>query len=124
MKLFLRAAVAAAAFVAAPAFAQSTCDALQLAIEAEIKDAALSSVLGIGDNSAPRATLRQLEIANNLSTIQANLTLMAQNKCPARTAPIIPAVYLSNALDCNIAIMKGEKNAPACDKSTWQPAKR
>jgi hypothetical protein len=121
MKSIYRAAVVAVAMCASTsAFAQSACDALQKAIESEIKEAALSSANGLGDNSAPRATMRQIEIANNLSIIQANIALMAQNKCPPRTAPINPGVYLSEALSCSLAILKSEKDPPACDKSTWK----
>lgn len=106
--------------LAGPAIAQtSPCDALNSTVEDQIKKAASTVADGITDNSAPRATMRELQIANSLSLIRINLDLMAQNKCPSRKIPVDPMIYLGEALDCELALRKGENDPVACKRESW-----
>lgn len=102
------------------ALAQPTCDVLSDAVELEIKKSAAVFAEGFTDDSAPRATLREMRIANSLSLAQINLNIMAQNKCPPRQQPVNPMDYLTDALSCELAQQKGEKDSPACDKGNWK----
>lgn len=109
------------AVLARPAFAQvSPCETLSAAVDDQIKKAASTFAEGITDNSAPRATMRELQIANSLSLVRINLDLMVQNKCPARKSPVDPMIYLSDALACEVALQKGDKEPAACKRDTWQ----
>ena len=109
------------ALLARPAFAQtSPCETLSAAVEDQIKKAASTFAEGITDNSAPRATMRELQIANSLSLARINLDLMVQNKCPPRKSPVDPMVYLNDALACELALQKGDKDPAACKRDTWQ----
>ena len=113
--------VGACLAVASPSvLAQAACADLSKAVEFQLKKAASSSAEGITDNSAPRATLRELRISNSLALVGMNLTLMAQNKCPPRQKPVNPMIYFGEALDCEIATQKGEKDSPRCKMDTWQ----
>ena len=105
--------------LSSPVLAQNTCSALNDAVELQLKIAAQSQAEGLGDNSAPRATLRELEISNSLALARMNLDLAALNKCPARTKPLNPSIYLSEALDCNIQMLRGNKDSPACKMQDW-----
>lgn len=103
-----------------PALAQSTCNALSETVESQLKKSALSWAEGIGDNSVPRATLREIEISNALAIARMNLDLMAYNKCPGRIKPVNPMIYMNEALDCNLQRLKEVKDAPACNMQDWK----
>lgn len=106
------------------AHAEPTCPDFDAAIDKLTKNIALSSAEGLVENSAPRQTNRELRINNQLQLININLSLMAQNKCAARKAPVNPMVYLSEALDCATAQLKGEQDSPACDMTKWKGTAR
>lgn len=74
----------------------------------------------IGDDSAPRATLRQLKINNAYSQGAQILTIMANRKCPLPENPMTPAYYFNDALTCATQRLTDVK-APACDYSKWVP---
>lgn len=103
---------------------QADCQAFETAIESGVKGVALILAEGIIDNSAPRQTYRSADINNKLQIINLNLLLEVQNKCPIRKTPIVPSIYLSEALDCNLAQVKGEKDSPACDMKNWKGIKK
>jgi hypothetical protein len=75
----------------------------------------------IADNSAPRATVREMENANDLSRASMIITLMQANKCALPDhAPSLKR-YLSAALTCATERLKSGPEAPACKMETWQP---
>jgi hypothetical protein len=75
----------------------------------------------LGDNSAPRATLREMEDANGLAQAQIILTLMQANRCPLPDhAPSLKR-YVSAALACSTARLKSSSEAPECKMESWQP---
>jgi|ERR1051325_5355878 hypothetical protein len=104
--------------ISSPAYA-ADCKSFTENIEHALKLIALDDVGGMGDNSVPRATLVELKTANNLARIQINLQLMQASGCPLPKEPIAPSDYLSDALDCSMAELKGVTNPPACDLSKW-----
>lgn len=97
------------------------CKTFQEAIENSLKLIAVSKAESIGDNSAPRATLRALEIANELTLVTANLTLMSNQRCPLPAEPIRTGKYLLNALKCSTERLKGVADSPLCDFAKWAP---
>lgn len=118
-----------AAFIAASAFslsvrAQSNCQDFETAIDGDTKGIALIMAEGLGDNSAPRQTNRNLDINSKFQLININLQLQIQNKCPVRKTSINPMVYIGEALDCNLARLKGEKDSPTCDTRNWKGLKK
>lgn len=117
VKIFLALAIAS---VSSSAIAQNTCTELAKAIEHQLKKSASNYADGITDNSAPRATLRELRTSNSLALARINIELMAQNKCPPRKDPVDPMIYLSEALDCEIATQKGESNSDKCKLDGWR----
>lgn len=107
-------------FLASSAMAQNTCTALADAVEWQLKNAAQNRVEGIGDNSAPRAALREAKTANSLALIQLNLQLMVINKCPARTKPLDPNFYFGDAAECSTQLLRGNKDTAACNLKDWK----
>jgi len=95
------------------------CKSFSDTIEHSLKLIAMADTRGIGDNSAPRATLDELRINNNLARIQINLELMKASGCALPKDPIRQSDYMSNALDCSLAELKGNSKAPECDLTKW-----
>ena len=99
----------------------STCEALSADWKRFEMNMADRFADGIGDNSAPRATLRAIEEGNDMLKANMTLQLMRENKCTLpKTAPSGNA-YLSNALDCSTQRLKvGIEAAKAvCDRANW-----
>ena len=84
----------------------------------------LSSIFveGIGDDSAPRETSRQLRALNvrmeQLIVIQQMQSIGC--KLPEQISSI--SHYLSPALDCGNARLRGNSESPKCDRDTWVSA--
>lgn len=103
---------------AAPAGA---CAKLMSVYDGASKDLAANNAASIGDNSAPRATLRAVEDANTLTEARIALDLMRDNRCPLPKTTPSYIWYLSAALTCSTDRLKaGAGQSPAsCDRSTW-----
>jgi len=102
------------------AFAEVNCQQIQDWIEFKIKVAALINAEGIGDNSIPRLTLKEMKLNNELQIISMNLALLSQNNCPARATLINPGVYMLAAMHCTTARMTGRDEKSACDVDSWK----
>lgn len=105
----------------APAAPSSACIALAAdwtRIEQNLAD---NLARGLGDNSAPRATLRAMEDGNELAAAAITLDLMRDNRCPLPRRAPQSATYLGSALECATARLRigSGDNPPACDRSTW-----
>jgi hypothetical protein len=75
----------------------------------------------ISDNSAPRATLREMQDANGLAKAQIIVTLLQANKCALPDyAPSIKR-YVSAALTCSTDRLQAGSDAPSCKMDNWQP---
>jgi hypothetical protein len=87
------------------------------------KELAMTYAEGVGDNSAPRATMREARNGNVLEKARLTVELMRGNSCRIPTEPPSLARYLSPALACQTALLgaQGGNLPPACDMSTWQP---
>gem|GEM_PF-5080138 len=74
---------------------------------------------GIGDNSAPRASLRAQEDANSLSRAALTLELMKANQCqlPKRAPSAI--TYLTLALNCATARRTKGADTEECKTANW-----
>ncbi|HYJ31325.1 MAG TPA: hypothetical protein VEW25_13420 [Allosphingosinicella sp.] len=82
----------------------------------------------VGDNSAPRATLREMENANDLTIATMTLQLMRDNRCTMPARAPVAAAYMSAALSCATARLRsparaaGEAGPPDCNRDTWTRA--
>ena len=109
---------------ATPALAQSPCGSLALSWDQNMKEMALSKADSFGERSVPRAALRQAEIGNQLLKQQMNLTLMIQHKCPLPVDAIDDgSAYLTDALQCSTAMIKGERDSPSYKFENWKSTK-
>jgi hypothetical protein len=78
------------------------------------------NVAEISDNSAPRATLRAMEEANDLARAGMILQFMKDNRCTGLpSSPPSYLTYLLGALNCSTARLKGTRDAPECNYETW-----
>lgn len=110
---------AAITMLPACAMAAPPCDGFEKAIEESLKEIAWVTASGVGDDSAPRETLRSMRIANELALIRLHLDLAARNQCPARRAPINEHKYLGQAAECRTEQLRGVKDPPVCKRETW-----
>lgn len=121
--LALTSALPATAQTATPAAAAklSTCDALAADWKRFDMNMADRFADSVGDNSAPRATLRAIEEGNDL--LKANMTLqfMRDNKCSLPKSAPSGSAYISAALECSTQRLKvGFEAAKAvCDRANW-----
>lgn len=125
-------AIMALCMTASPALAQTkpatptppagACAQLMNEYDGASKDLAANYASSVGDNSAPRATLRAMEDANTLTAARIALDLMRDNRCPL--PKIVPNYiwYLNDALTCTTDRMKaGAGQSPAsCDRANWK----
>ncbi|MEA1674105.1 hypothetical protein [Nitrospirillum sp. BR 11163] len=105
--------------VAAPP--TEVCQKFMSVIDGKMRLAAYVAASAAGDNSTARATTAYTLAQNHITVAQINLTAALSLGCPAPTRPITDAAYQTQALNCHIAIMQGEKNPAACRIDTWQP---
>lgn len=101
------------------------CEQLLTSIEMGKKQQALSWAQGVGDNSAPRATLRAMETVAVLERANFNLKLLELNRCRTLPAPMTEGLgeYAGQALACSTEIVKGNNSSPTCVLASWQPGK-
>ena len=78
----------------------------------------------IGDNSAPRATLRALEQSNDLALAAMTLQFMRDNRCQLPKRAPSAATYFGAALACSTARLKqsGTETPAECDRDKWTAA--
>lgn len=121
--------------VGVPAYAQAksgvatatapagTCGTLMRQYDGASMDLAANFASSVGDNSAPRATLRQMEDANSLATAKIALDLIRDTRCPTPKSAPSMAPYISQALTCSTERMKasGSESPASCDRANWKP---
>ena len=99
----------------------STCEALAADWKRFDMNMADRFADSVGDNSAPRATLRAIEEGNDL--LKANMTLqfMRDNKCSLPKSAPSGSGYLGAALECSTQRLKVgyEAAKSACDRANW-----
>lgn len=110
--------------VAPPAAAPAgTCATLMRQYDGASMDLAANFASSVGDDSAPRATLRQMEDANSLAKAQIAMDLMRDNRCPMpKSAPSI-GPYVNQALSCATDRMKASASVSpeSCKRENWKP---
>jgi hypothetical protein len=117
--------VAALIYAAASSacLAQSAlCKQLDAHIQREEKDIAAEIASGMGDNSAPRETTRQLRISNSWSAIHVAMVNMQANHCPPIGRDISDTTYIVAALACATDRLAGATSSPpSCNRTDWKP---
>jgi hypothetical protein len=129
-KLFLIAAAGILIAITSSTFAAPNCAIFEKAIDATLREIATKTVEGLGDDSAPRATLRVAQINNDLVKIQINLMIMQANGCTMPKEPIRGTEYVGFAVACSAAESKAllerlkdqyaeMRSLPECDTAKW-----
>ena len=78
---------------------------------------------GLGDNSAPRASLREQEDANTLAVAAMTLELMRAHQCPLPRRAPVATTYLSAALACSTARRTKGAETEECKRENWTPVR-
>ena len=99
------------------------CVALNSRIEDDQKTLATLGAEGLGDDSAPRATMRAAQATEAVSEAQANIALLEAHHCSAYARPISDGAYMNDALVCHLARVKATDATaiPECDQTKWTP---
>lgn len=107
-----------------PAPASTVCAGLMATYERTSQNLADSFASSVGDNSAPRATLRAMEDANEWSKAKMALDLMRDHRCPMPKSLPSAGPYISAALECRTARMKvsGTTTPEECKRENWKRA--
>jgi hypothetical protein len=109
---------------ATPAPAGGRCAALQSDWRNVEITLAQNSAEGIGDNSAPRATMRAMDDNNALIRAQITLELMRAAGCTLPARPPLTGTFLMDALDCQTELLRGgHAGQGACDTASWPRAR-
>ncbi|MHA6722852.1 hypothetical protein [Sphingomonas sp. RS2018] len=111
---------------AAPPAAASTgtCAVLMRQYDGASMDLASGFAASVGDNSAPRATLREMENGNALATAKIALDLMRDNRCAMPKSAPSTAPYLTAALNCRNDQLKASRaeSPESCKRENWTRA--
>jgi hypothetical protein len=93
---------------------------------------------GVGDDSAPRATLRAAQATAYYAQIQVNLSLMVAHHCSPYGFAITEGAFLNDAAACEVAVLKAvtalkeahianvngpddlNKLPPECNRASWK----
>lgn len=115
--------IAAAKPVARKATATSgTCTRLYADMEHLKKSLAMNFADGIGDNSAPRATMREAQDQSLMARVRLTMDLMRDNHCRMPTTVPTGVEYASSAISCRTDQMSsGSLNPPSCVQDKWVP---
>jgi len=107
---------------AAPPVSAGTCSYLMKRYDNASMDMAANFASSVGDNSAPRATLRAMEDANSLSEAKMALDLMRDHRCAMPKTVPNSALYSLEAMTCASDRMKigAGANPPSCDRAQWK----
>ena len=101
-----------------------TCTQLNADMEHLKKSLAMNFADGIGDNSAPRATMREAQEQSLMGKVRLTMELMRDNHCKMPTSVPTGVEYASNAISCRTEQMhSGSANPPSCDQDKWVPRK-
>ena len=111
---------AAKVFAAKPNTASSVCFKLSDDYEFASKQLAMSYAEGIGDDSAPRATMREARNSNVLERARITLDLMRANNCKLPTEAPSLKRYLSSAMSC-VSQRMSAGTASSCEMANWPP---
>ena len=104
-----------------PTKSLTTCEALTADWRRVEQNMADRFVEALGDNSAPRATMREMREANDLAIAAMTLQFMRDNKCPLPKRAPNTGTYLTAALECSKARREAgaTTSPPACQRENW-----
>lgn len=106
---------------AAPAAAApGKCSKLAAEYDQIEKSLAMIYADGVGDNSAPRETNRQMRAANDMARASIVVTLLQANRCSLPDHAPSMARYFSPALTCSTDQLKTPQ-PESCKMENWQP---
>ena len=96
------------------------CEVYQNVYDRANKEISSAVAKGIGDNSAPRATLREMRVLNERMLQMITLEQMHFHGCnlPKKTSSKIE--YITPAINCETARLKGKSGALECESSKWE----
>lgn len=125
-KIFL---IITATLISLTAYADTStvCADIEKSIDGSLKIIASVKYEDIFDDSAPRETLRAINIGNEWQKINIYINLMAQNKCPAIADATNYSVYMIPALSCATARLKQDdrtKQPIECKMEDWLKTKK
>lgn len=106
---------------AAAATPSATCTTLAADWRRVEENLPVNLATGITDNSAPRATLRAMEDANELATAALTLQFMRDARCPLPRRAPQASTYLSAAIACETARSRinAANRPPECERANW-----
>lgn len=105
------------------AFAQAdTCANLKSRLESSSKSMAMIYADGVGDDSAPRATMRELRELNLKVDQLILLEFMKEHDCEFENAPPSTSLYLASALECANDQLQGNYESEKCNFENWTPS--
>ena len=99
--------------------ARALCKNAESLIEDSLKTIAYENTSGMGDNSAPRETNRQLRIVAASNVIYTQQLHMQSLQCPSIQWSISYLPFTSFALTCSLAIARNEDYKEKCNRKSW-----
>ena len=103
----------------APAKPLTTCEALARDWRNVEIDLAKSDIEDVGDNSAPRSTMRAIRDGNSLQLASMTLSLMRDYKCSLPKRAPSSVTFMLPAMECRTEQLKGNYKAPQCETANW-----
>ena len=106
-----------------PMPATTDCAAFSRAITESEQTMSMLKAEAVGDNSAPRAAVREQQVANQLTLASANLSLMARANCTLPTLPISLDAYPVDAIMCYGDLLRSRSGSPlpaSCNRAAWK----
>jgi hypothetical protein len=98
---------------------KALCKTAESLIEELLKSIAYESVAGIGDNSAPRETNRQLKVVAATNQLHIQQFHMQSLQCPAIQWSISYSAFTSAALGCSLASTTNDEYKEKCNRKNW-----
>ena len=111
----------------APTPSSGACVQLNGDLDHLSKSLAMNFAEGVGDNSAPRATMREAQYNNLLTRARMTMDLMRDNHCRMPASVPTGEQYTGAALTCHTDMLEAQlarkTTLPdSCDQSRWTPA--
>lgn len=93
------------------------------------KSLAMNFAEGIGERSAPRATMREAQYSNLLNRVRMTMDLMRDSRCRMPASVPTGQEYVDSALTCHTDMLRAEMDRAttlpeSCNRSRWVPAGR
>jgi hypothetical protein len=100
------------------------CSKLSSEYDFQDRQIALTEAEGLVDDSAPRATVREMENLNRRQQKMTLVEIMRGQNCPLPSSVDGDAQYLPEAMACRIASARGQAEGTECKISNWTGAEQ